>query len=60
LNSSSYSSTEIKYVIALGHFKLGQNKECLKILNELLKVEPENQQFLELKNQAEDSITKGI
>jgi hypothetical protein len=60
LRGSSYSSTELKYVIALGYFKLGQNKECLRIVDELLLDESDNQQFLELKRQAKDAITRGI
>ena len=60
LRGSSYSSTELKYVIALGYFKLGRNKDCLKIVDELLLTDSSNQQFLELKKMAEDAITKGI
>lgn len=59
-SSEIYRKEEICYVLALGNFYMGDYRGCLSVLNPLLKVDPYNEQFLELKSKAESQITKGI
>lgn len=59
MDESIFSSTESKYVRAVGMNKLGRNSESLNLVNDLLREEPNNQQFKELKILCESQISSG-
>ncbi|KAI5960848.1 FIS1 [Candida pseudojiufengensis] len=49
---------EILYYLSLGSFKIGDFSNAKRYIDSLLKIEPENQQALQLKDNIDDKITK--
>ena len=60
LSSKTYSREEIYYVLASGYYNNNDPKKCLSLLSSLIKEDPSNEQFLDLKAKAEEKITKGV